>query len=131
MRQLSIVFVLFLFYSCNEHFKENELYGFYAPVGYKNNFDTIELKPKGVYHRKVYDKNNKLVLEMNGRWKFENNHIVHFEPFYLNLDDDLIKFPNVTKDTSGGWRGSFKTHKGKIQFCVGYHQGENCYCKVK
>ena len=126
------LFILtFLFSSCDQHFEEEELYGYYSPVGYKNNFDTIQLMPQGVYHRKVYDKNNKLLLESDGKWKLENKSAVHFDSFYLNFDDDLVKFPDNVKDSSAGWRGSLESRDNAIEFCVGHYQGENCYRKVK
>lgn len=132
---LNILFSLILFSSCVEHFEEKEVCGYYTPVDYKNNFDTLQLQPQGVYHRKVYDKNKKLLLEMNGKWNLKDNESVHFEPFYLNLDDDLIKFPDNVKDTTGGWAGRLETQNGKIQFCVGYYSGklpnQNCYQKIK
>lgn len=122
---------MLFFASCDEHFEAEELYGYYAPVGYKNTFDTIQLKPDSVYHRKVYDKNSELVLEMNGKWQIERNNILHFTPFYLNLDVDLAKFPQSVNDTSGGWQGRLETRKGVIGFCVGYFENENCYRKVR
>ena len=131
MKQLIILLILFTLYSCDEHFKENELYGFYVPVGYKNTFDTIELKPQGVYHRKVYDRNNKLALEMNGKWYLEKNSIIHLNLHFFNLDRDIEKFPELLQDTLGGRSGLLETFKGHIQFCVGYYQGENCYQKIK
>lgn len=131
MKKLNILLLWLLFCSCDEHFTEKELYGYYAPVGYKNNFDTIELKPKGVYYRKVYDKNNKLLLDTKGRWQFENNHSLKIDSFYLNLDNDLVRFPYLIKDIDMGITTYFDLKNGVIQFCVGYHQGENCYQKLK
>ena len=122
--------LLSLLVSCDEHHEEKEVYGYYTPVDYKNNFDTIQLQPQGIYYRKVYDKNKKLLLEINGKWELEGNTVVHFETFYLNLDDDLVMFPSNVSDTTGGWRGSLETRNNKIQFCVGYLQGENCYQKI-
>lgn len=125
--------MILFFASCDEHFEADDLYGYYAPALYKNTFDTIQLKPDSIYHRKVYDKNNKLVLEMNGNWQLERNNIIHFTPFYLNLDVDLSKFPQSVNDTSGGWQGRLETRNGVIGFCVGYFAkiDTNCYRKVK
>jgi len=132
MKMISPLFILLLFTSCVEHFEEKEVYGYYTPVDYKNNFDTLQLQPEGVYHRKVYDINRKLLLEMNGKWKLENNYRIILSGFYLNLDDDLVKFPHLVKDTGMEVSTYFETHNGKIEFCgVGHHPDENCYRKVE
>jgi len=117
--------------SCDGFFTEKEVYGAYSPVDYKNNFDTIQLMPHNIYRRKVYDKNKKLLLDMKGKWELENNINVHFEPFYLNLDDDLVEFPNKVSDTTGGWGGRLEIHKRIVHFCVGYDVSSNCYRKIK
>ena len=117
--------------ACDEHFETKEVYGSYTPIGYKNSYDTIQLKPDSVYHRRIYNKNHKLVLEMDGKWVLERSHIIHFIPFYLNLDIDLVKFPKSVTDTSGGWGGSLETQSGNIQFCVGYYIDSNCYRKIQ
>lgn len=126
----SVLAVLMLF-ACERSIDKNELYGYYTPIGYKNNFDTIQLQSNGKYHRKVYNTNKQILLDTKGVWSLERNHIIHFHTFYLNLDDDLIKFPESISDTSGGWRGDAEYRNGSIQFCVGYYEGENCYQKVK
>ncbi len=133
---LNILFSLILFFSCVGHFEEKEVYGYYTPVDYKNNFDTIQLQPQGIYQRKVYDKNKKLLLEMKGEWKLVNqNSQIQMRPFYLNLDDDLVKFPDNVKDTSMAVIESLEISNGKIQFCVGYYSADlpnqNCYQKIK
>src|SRR5690606_26087586 len=106
-------------------------YGYYAPVGYTNTFDTIELKPQGVYHRKVYNKNNKLALEMNGKWYLEKNSIIHLNSHFFNLDRDIEKFPELLQDPLGGSSGLLETSHGAIEFCVGYEIDSNCYRKVR
>lgn len=135
MNMIKILFIVLLFSACIPHFEDNEVVGLYTPNDYKNNYDTLEIKPDGIYHRKVYDFNKKLLLEMNGKWNLRDNEILHFEPFYLNLDDDLVKFPHLVKDTTGDWEGSLEKVNNKIQFCVGYHapklSNQNCYVKIK
>jgi hypothetical protein len=132
MQKISPLFILLFFSSCVEHFEEKEVYGYYTPFDYKNNFDTLHLQPQGVYHRKVYDINKKLLLEMDGKWRLENNHRIILSCFYFNLDDDLIKFPINVQDTTVGISTYFETHNGKIQFCgVGHHPDKNCYKKIK
>ncbi len=125
------LFILVLLSSCDEHFEVKELYGNYAAINYKNTFDTIQLKPQGIYHRRVFNKNTKLALEMDGRWSLEKNTVIHFGSYFLNLDRDIIKFPELLKDTLGGGGGLLETRSRTIRFCVGYYQGENCYQKVK
>jgi len=117
--------------SCDEHFNTNELYGTYASVNYKNTYDTIKLKRNSLYHRNVRDKNNKLVLEMDGKWEIEKDGIIRFHSFFFNLDKDIIKFPQLLSDTLNDGGGWIETKSGNIQFCVGYQIGENCYRKIK
>jgi len=66
---LSLYFIA-LFTRCS--FSENEMIGMYTPVNYKNTLDTINLQFNGNYHRKIYDKNRKLMLEMDGKWNMIN-----------------------------------------------------------
>jgi len=131
MKMIKNLFILLLFSSCVEHFEEKEVYGYYTPVDYKNNFDTIQLEPHGIYHRKVYDKNRKLLLEMNGRWNLtEQQSKIQIDGFYMNLDDDLVKFPELAKDTNMVVISVLNTHNGVIQFCAGHYPDENCYQKI-
>jgi hypothetical protein len=130
MKYLNLSILILFFSSCDIHFTEKEMYGFYSPENYKNTYDTIYLKPQGIYHRKVFDKNRKLALEMYGKWVLEKNTTIRFESFFLNLDRDIIKFPELLSDTSDNGGGWIDTKKNNIQFCVGYNEGENCYQKV-
>ena len=88
-----------------------------------------------MYHRKVYDVKKHLVLDMNGKWNFYNNKKsqIQFHNFYLNLEDDLVKFPKLVEDTLGGGSFNMVWSKGKIEFCVGYYSADlpnqNCYKK--
>ena len=131
MKKLIRLLALVLLSSCDEHFKEKQLYGTYAPLNYKNTFDTIQLNSHGEYHRWIYDVNNKLALKVAGKWRLEKNTILHFDSYFLNLDRDVAKFPELLQDTLGGGGGLIETHNGTIQFCVGYYDGENCYQKIK
>ena len=100
-------------------------------VNYKNNYDTILLQSNGIYHRAVYDKNKKILLEINGKWKLEGNSVLNFDNFYVNFDDDLIHFPNNVIDTTAGWRGSLDIKNQSIHFCIGHLQGKYCYRQVR
>lgn len=130
MRLLMIVISPVIFFSC---IKEKDLTGTYVPVNYKNNFDTINLEDNGIYSRKVYDINGKLLLKMKGNWEHSQNTI-RLEYFYLNLDDDLVKYPEVVKDTMANWGGYLDNNNGNIEFCVGYLSAslpnQNCYRKI-
>ncbi len=123
--------ILTLLFSCTEHFEEKELYGYYSPVDYKNTFDTLHLQPKGIYYRKVYDGNKKLLLNTNGKWNVEKDGKVKLNGFFLNLDNDLVKYPETVNDDGMELLTNFETNSSVIQFCCGYKQGENCYQKIK
>ena len=131
MKRIYVLFIPFYFTSCDVAFEEKEVYGSYTPIDYKNNFDTLRLEPNGIYYRKVHDKNNRLVLEMNGKWAFENNHNITLNHYYLNLDKDLVKFAEVPIDTALRMTTYLETNNGVTQFCVGYYEGKNCYQKIK
>jgi len=127
---LCVAAVLF-FSSCINYYTEQELYGEYAPMRYKNTYDTIELTSGNIYHRKVYNKNNKLVLKMSGKWIMESENRVQFYSFFFNLDRDVIQFPELLTDTVGGLSTYFETRKGIIGFCTGNYVDSNCYRKIR
>lgn len=104
--------------------------GYYTPISYKNNFDTLHLQKDGIFTRKVYDKDEKLLLDMQGNWSNRNDKL-KLTPFYLNLDDDLKRFPHLVKDTTGEVLTFFEYRDGSIEFCVGYYVGQNCYKKIE
>jgi hypothetical protein len=125
------LFILFCFIFFYEDYKESDFYGYYSPIGYVNNFDTIQLKPNNLYQRRVYDKNKKLIRVMKGTWFLKKNNSIMFNYFYQNLDDDLVRFPELTLDTNMCLTTYFKIYKGEIKFCIGYHEGQNCFQKNK
>ncbi|WP_133256895.1 hypothetical protein [Hymenobacter edaphi] len=129
MKTKYFLFSLLLLSSCVDHFEEAEVYGHYTPK-YIGNFDTLELRPQGVYQRRVYDSNKKLLLKMRGEWSFESENRILLDRFYLNLDDDLVKFPELVQDTAGGVNTYFETQNETIKFCIGYESDENCFYKV-
>jgi hypothetical protein len=127
--------LLFFLYSCLSSFNEQDILGKYSPINYYNNFDTIIIAKNNKYYRKVYDINKKLVLDMSGEWYFTNdNKNIQFWSFYLNLDDDLVKFPESVKDTLGGSQVVIEKFNGNIKFCFGYFaqdlENQNCYEKL-
>src|SRR5690625_2605713 len=99
MKVVGIFFLIgLLFVSCG--YTGKDLIGVYAPTDYKNTFDTIQLKEHNKYHRKVYDKNKKLVLEMQGEWSIKEDVIEFKSPYFFNLDRDLVEFPELLQDRS-------------------------------
>ncbi|PQL94855.1 hypothetical protein [Apibacter adventoris] len=120
-----------IFLSC---ISDRDVEGVYVPVDYKNNFDTICIKMNGIYDRKVYNKNGKLLLKMKGEWQ-RSNDAIRFQSFYLNLDDDLEKYPKLVQDTMGNWGGYLGYNNGNLEFCIGHLSAslpnQNCYRKIK
>jgi len=136
MKMTNGLLIVLLFASCVAHFEDKEVIGIYTPSDYKNNFDTLELKPNGTYHRKVYDKNKKLLLEMKSNWGLvEQGSKIRIDGFYFNLDDDLVKFPHLVKDTNMVMECVLEKELNTLQFCTGYYSGklpnQNCYKKIK
>lgn len=132
MRNKKFIYILILLFGCAQHFDEKEVCGLYVPINYKNNFDTIELKEKGVYSRKVYDKNKKLLLAMEGKWRMVSHKSnIEIDGFYLNIDDDLEQFPSLVLDTSMLINCVLKKQNQSIEFCVGPYLDSNCYLKIK
>jgi hypothetical protein len=132
MKVIGLFITIFLFFSsCNQDYNERQLYGIYAPVNYINTYDTLELSPKNIYHRKVYNQKNKLVLKMDGKWVMKTRNEIQFYSYFLNLDRNLSKFPELLKDTDMNITTYFQISKGIISFCVGYAEDKNCYQKVK
>lgn len=135
MKGVEIFFLIAIFFVSCRNYTEKNLIGVYTPMDYKNNFDTIDLKAHNKYHRKVYDKNKKLVLEMNGEWAIEGDVVEFKSPYFLNLDKDLVHFPELLQDTLSNGLGYVWKKKGTLSFCVGYYAvdlpDQNCYHKIK
>jgi len=117
--------------SCDQQFTESDLYGVYSPMNYKNTLDTIQIKSGGIYHRKVYDRNGNLALEMSGKWNIKGRNEIQFYSFFQNLDRDIFQFPELLSDTTGGLSATLESKENTIQFCIGHYQGKNCYRKNK
>lgn len=113
---------------------DETILGYYSPLSYTKNYDTLIVLKGGIYKRVVYDKNKRLLLNMTGKWSLQGDAI-YFDSFYFNLDDDLVKFPYLVNDTSGGWVGILESDRGKIKFCVGHYAAklpnQNCYTMIK
>jgi hypothetical protein len=116
--------------SCVGDFESKDLYGKYVPKGYIHSFDTLELKSQGDYSRNIYDANHHLVVNTIGHWELVEGHKLKLETFYLNLDQDLEKFPVSVKDSEIEVITDVGTMEGTISFCVGSYIDENCYQKI-
>lgn len=120
-----------LFFSCT--YKAEELFGVYVPNDYKNTFDTIQLNENKRYNRRVYDKNKKLVLEIQGQWDIKGDVIEFKAPYFFNLDRDLVEFPELLQDTISNGIGIIWKKKNTLEFCIGHLAvdlpDQNCYKK--
>lgn len=128
MNYFFVGFFLF-FLSCGA-VKEKQMIGNYVPVNYKNTYDTITLLTENICQRKVYDKFNKLALLMNGKWYVEGQSTITFNSFFLNFDRDIVKFPELLKDTAMELSVEVSKRSGRIYFCTGYFDDESCYNKI-
>ncbi len=129
-----VVLVISVFLSLvvvNNFFFEVEVIGTYTPVDYENNFDTIQLLSDHTYQRRIYGKNNKLILKTKGRWRFRDFHMLDFDPFLVNFDQDYLKYPESLSDSLSGWYGDLSLKSSNIQFCTGNFEFQYCYRKIK
>lgn len=68
---------------------------------------------------------------MTGNWKLKTHSIIHFSPFYLNLDQDIAKYPELVQQNDlGDWTGLLTKKNNNVQFCIGYDLREKCYKKI-
>lgn len=123
-----ILVLLLLLFSC-QNISSEDIYGKYSPISYKNSFDTLTINKDGTYNRRVYDRKKKRLLNYNSKYKLEGNTI-KFDDFYLNLDKDLVTFPEDINDVDMTYTTFFEKKDKNITLCFGYHSGENCYKKV-
>ena len=128
MKIFVLIILVFCLFAC-QNISENNIYGKYSPISYKNTFDTITIKRGGIYDRVVYDKNGKKMLHYKSTYKL-NQLSIEFSDFYFNLDNDLTVFPEDVKDLDMTFTTNFEKINDEITVCFGYHDGENCYKKV-
>jgi hypothetical protein len=126
-KSISLILLPFLF-SC-QNISNEDIYGKYSPISYKNTYDTLTINKDGVYNRVIYNIKGKKVLNYNSKYKLEGNTI-KFNDFYLNFDQDLIAFPEDVNDTDMTYTTFFEKKDKNIVLCFGYHDGENCYKKI-
>ncbi len=126
-RLYSLLFLCILI-GCKESPQESYM-GTYAAVSYTNTKDTIYILSQDVYVRKVYDRNGQLALNMKSSWEVTSDGI-NFHSFFLNLDRDIIQYPELLFDTVMDMNVSVKKNILKIRFCTGYLENQNCYVKL-
>ncbi|MBX2949205.1 MAG: hypothetical protein KF704_07995 [Crocinitomicaceae bacterium] len=134
--KIKMFFFSIVLFGCVRHFSKQEVIGEYSPIGYKRTYDTIELKPEGIYHRRVYDSNKKLQLDLTSKWELrDGGSKIFFHSFFLNFDRDIAQFPELLADTTGASLINLDKNTGTIEFCVGYFSADlpdqNCYRKIK
>ncbi|GAE65906.1 hypothetical protein SAMN05421692_3413 [Chryseobacterium indologenes] len=95
-KSISLILLPFLF-SC-QNISNEDIYGKYSPISYKNTCDTLTINRDGVYNRVIYNIKGKKLLNYNSKYKLKGNTI-EFNDFYLNFDKDLIAFPEDVRDT--------------------------------
>ncbi len=126
-KSISLILLPFLF-SC-QNISNEDICGKYSPISYKNTYDTLTINKDGVYNRVIYNIKGKKLLNYNSKYKLDGSSI-KFSDFYLNLDKDLIAFPEDVKDIDMTYTTFFERKNKNIILCFGYHEGENCYQKI-
>lgn len=129
MRRINQLFLVITFFILGCSIGDKEIAGIYAAIGYNNTKDTIVLCNDGIYERKVYDNNNRLVLKTEGKWSYKDG-LITMRSFFLNLDRDVSEYPELLKDTTMRMQVLVEKEGGVIKFCTGYLNNENCYGKV-
>ena len=136
MKSGLLILLLSVLFSCSESFTEKEVLGTYTPIGYEKCYDTIILQNNERYERRVYDLNKKMLLSLESKYELrENGSQIYFHSYFMNLDSDLVKFPELVSDTLGGALLNLEMNNGKLEFCTGYYSAslsnQNCYQKER
>ena len=105
---------------------EEEVVGTYVAQDLENTIDTVFLENNGVYRRRVYTAEGHLALNTQGRWDLEAGGGLILDNFFLNLDRDLTRFPELTLDGMQ-INTPFERSSGVWKFCAGDYVGEGCY----
>ncbi len=130
MKTIISLTLLLLLFSCQK-ISDKDIYGKYSPILYKNTYDTLTIYKGGIYSRRVYDKKGKQLLNYNAKYLLKSSLNIKFSNFYLNLDKDLIAFPEDVNDTDMTYTTFFERKGKDIILCFGYHDAENCYKKIE
>ncbi|MGN7784737.1 hypothetical protein ACTJIJ_09430 [Niabella sp. 22666] len=125
--RLYLLLLLSILVACKESPKS--YIGTYTAVNYTNTKDTIYILKENVYVRKVYDRSGHLALSMKSSWEIANDGIT-FHSFFLNLDKDIIQYPELLSDTGMDMNVFVEKKLSKTQFCTGYLDNQNCYLKL-
>lgn len=132
-RVIVFCLMILLFISCRSY-SEKDLIGVYTPVNYRNTFDTIHLKKNNKYYRTVYNKSKERVIEIRGEWSVREDVIEFKSLYFLNLDRDLVMYPELLQDTESNGLGYIWKKVGVFEFCVGYFgvdlPNQNCYRRL-
>lgn len=116
-----------LIFSC-QNISDEDIYGKYSPISYRNTYDTLTIHKNGIYNRMVYNKRGDKLLDYKSKYKLKGLSIKFYD-YYLNLDKDLIAFSEDVKDVDMTYTTYFEKKEKDIVLCFGYHKGENCYKK--
>jgi hypothetical protein len=122
--------IFFFIYSCQNSISESELIGNYTPINYEKCFDTISIAGNNTYYRVIYDNKKQLIYKTKGKWFFKSKNKIEFNYFFLNLDRDLNKYPELLNDTMGSFQVLIDLKENSPILCFGYFDGENCYFKI-
>ena len=98
---VSLLMIIVVLTMCSSYQSEDSLIGKYANLSNSNTYDTILLRKEGRYERHIHDKSNNFIKFFEGRWSFNGEGKIVFTDFFMNLDRDLVKFPELLNDTYG------------------------------
>jgi hypothetical protein len=133
MRMFALLAIALALVTCGAHFDQKDVVGTYVALDYVNCIDTIRVLPSGLYERRVYASDRSLALGMQGKWTLDEvgDGQITFYSFFLNLDRDLLKYPELVSDTALKLSVELESLGGSVGFCTGYYDGKNCYRRIK
>lgn len=124
-----MIFFISILSLLNYKYSEKDVIGIYTTYELENTKDTFIFKEKGIYNRKIYNKENKLLKNYLGDWKISNQRKILIDNFFLNLDRNLDKYPELLNDTMSEIITPIFRKDGKISFCTGYSD-DFCFSKI-
>lgn len=125
----SLLIIIFMLTMCSSYQSEDNLIGKYASLSNTNTYDTISLLRERRYERHIYGKSNNFIKKFEGSWSFNSEGKIVFADFFMNLDRDLVKFPELLNETYGHFEISINKNSQGLYFCTGY-EDDYCYQKV-
>lgn len=126
----SLLITIFMLTMCSSYQSEDNLIGKYANLSNTNTYDTILLLKGGRYERHIYDKSNNFIKKFEGSWTFNSERKIVFADFFMNLDRDLVKFPELLNEPYGHFETSIDRNSQGLYFCTGY-EDDYCYQKLQ